>query len=108
MKQSYYDLLHEAKISWTKIEKTHPDHDPEKVLARREELQPLCTVHRISLAQNHCLKDGSSTGRKHFDPCGTMGDEHIMGRENTPDRVRVGDNLRNNLFAGTSKSSIAP
>ena len=40
-KQSYYDLLHEAKISWKKTEKSHPAHDPDKVAARRAELQRL-------------------------------------------------------------------
>ena len=37
--QSYYDLLHEAKISWKKTEKSHPDKDEEKVLARRAALK---------------------------------------------------------------------
>jgi putative transposase len=48
-KQSYYDLLHEAKISWKKTEKTHPDHDPEKVLARRDELRHLLTERRAEI-----------------------------------------------------------
>ena len=38
-KQSYYDLLHEAKLSWKKTEKVHPDKDDKRVLAKREALK---------------------------------------------------------------------
>ena len=38
-KQSYYDLLHEAKISWKKTEKANPARDEVKVLAKREALK---------------------------------------------------------------------
>lgn len=34
-KQSYYDLLHEAKISWKKTEKANPAWDEARVLAKR-------------------------------------------------------------------------
>lgn len=40
-KQSYYDLLPEAHISWKKTEKTNPARDEAKVLAKREELPTL-------------------------------------------------------------------
>jgi len=45
-KQSYYDLLHEAHISWKKTEHAHPDHDTDKVLARRAELNALLHARR--------------------------------------------------------------
>jgi len=45
-KQSYYDLLHEAHISWKKTEHSHPAHDTDKVLARRAELQALLHARR--------------------------------------------------------------
>ncbi len=45
-KQSYYDLFHEAHISWKKTEQTHPDHDAGKVLARRGELNALLHARR--------------------------------------------------------------
>lgn len=45
-KQSYYDLFHEAHISWKKTEKSHPDHDEDKVGARREALQTLLKARR--------------------------------------------------------------
>jgi len=45
-KQSYYDLFHEAHISWKKTEHTHPDHDADKVLARRGELNALLKARR--------------------------------------------------------------
>jgi len=38
-KQSYYDLLHEAHISWKKTEKSNPARDEAKVLAKREALK---------------------------------------------------------------------
>ena len=37
-RQSYYDLLHEAKMSWKKTEKENPKKDPEAVLAKRAEI----------------------------------------------------------------------
>ncbi len=45
-RQSYYDLFHEAHISWKKTEHAHPDHDETKVLARREELNALLKSRR--------------------------------------------------------------
>ena len=45
-KQSSYNLLHEAHISWKKTEKTHPDKDEEKVLARRDEWNALLNARR--------------------------------------------------------------
>ncbi len=60
MKQSYYDLLHEAKISWTKTEKPHPDHNPEKALARREELQHLLKARHDEIESDElvvCIED---------------------------------------------------
>lgn len=38
-KQSYYDLLHEAKIGWKKTEKSNPNKDEKTVLARRAALK---------------------------------------------------------------------
>lgn len=38
-KQSYYQLLSEAKISWKKSQKSNPKHDPELVKKKREEIQ---------------------------------------------------------------------
>ena len=37
--QSYYDLLHEANMSWHKSQKTNPRRDENKVLERREEIK---------------------------------------------------------------------
>ncbi len=38
-KQSYYQLLSEAKIGWKKSQKSNPSHDPELVKKKREEIQ---------------------------------------------------------------------
>jgi len=48
-KQSYYDLFHEAHISWKKTEKSNPKHDKDKVLARRKELQALLKARRTEI-----------------------------------------------------------
>ena len=37
-RQSYYDLLHEANMSWKKTEKINPKKDEEAVLAKREDI----------------------------------------------------------------------
>lgn len=37
--QSYYALLKEARISWKKSQHSHPDADPAKVTAKREEIK---------------------------------------------------------------------
>ncbi len=37
--QSYYELLHEAKMSWHKSQKTNPRRDGQKVLQRRAEIK---------------------------------------------------------------------
>ena len=38
-KQSYYDLLHEGKLSWKKTEKTHPDKKKDTVRAKQEAIK---------------------------------------------------------------------
>jgi transposase len=37
-RQSYYDLLHEAHMSWKRTEKENPKKDPDAVLAKRAEI----------------------------------------------------------------------
>lgn len=37
--QSYYDLLHEARMSWHKSQKTNPRRDAQKVQERRAEIK---------------------------------------------------------------------
>lgn len=48
-KQSYYDLLHEAHISWKKNMAHNPKHDPEQVAARREELKRLLESRKAEI-----------------------------------------------------------
>lgn len=38
-RQSYYALLHEAKLSWKKTQKRNPKADPEKVMDTRETIK---------------------------------------------------------------------
>ena len=37
--QSYYELLHDAKMSWHKSQKTNPRRDEQKIKERRKELK---------------------------------------------------------------------
>ena len=38
-KQSYYDLLHEGRMSWKKTEKMNPKREESEVVPRREEIK---------------------------------------------------------------------
>lgn len=38
-RQSYYDLLHEAKLSWKKSQKRNPKADPHKVKTARDTIK---------------------------------------------------------------------
>ncbi len=48
-KQSYYNLLHEAKISWKKTQKTNPKRDPEKVAEKRQEIVRHTTANAVQI-----------------------------------------------------------
>jgi putative transposase len=59
-KQSYYDLLHEAKISWKKTEKSNPKKDEKKVAARQQALKK---NHPRPSRRNRVRQTGRVTGR---------------------------------------------
>ena len=44
-KQSYYDILHEARYSWKKSEKENPKRDDELVKAKRDEIEKILVEH---------------------------------------------------------------
>lgn len=46
--QSYYQLLHEAGMSWHKSQKTNPGRDKVKVLEKRQELKKIQTQETIN------------------------------------------------------------
>ena len=48
-KQSYYDLLHKAHISWKKTTGRHADHDPDKVAARHAEIKQLLASRKAEI-----------------------------------------------------------
>ncbi|EDN67298.1 transposase [Beggiatoa sp. PS] len=50
-RQSYYALLHEAKLSWKKTQKRNPKADPEKIKETQETLQK-----KINQEARHILK----------------------------------------------------
>jgi len=50
-KQSYYDLLHEARMSWKKTEKINPKRDEAAVLEKRKEIKKNFRIMRKILSQ---------------------------------------------------------
>ncbi len=48
-KQSYYQLLSEARISWKKSQKSNPNHDPELVKKKREEIQDFIRLNQAEI-----------------------------------------------------------
>ena len=70
-KQSYYDLLDEARITWHRTEAVNPQRDGAKILLRREEIQrkleenkaEIISGQTIVFAQDEChLLWGETTG----------------------------------------------
>lgn len=54
-KQSYYDLLHEAKLSWKKTEKVNPKKDDALVLAKQESIKKNWHPGKTRLNQENSL-----------------------------------------------------
>jgi putative transposase len=52
-KQSYYALFEEAGISWKKSQKYNPKKDPEKVLAKEEEIKKTKKMGRGDKRRKH-------------------------------------------------------
>ncbi len=48
-KQSYYALLHEARLSWKRTQAMNPKHDPDKVAARRRAIRQLLASRREAI-----------------------------------------------------------
>jgi putative transposase len=95
-KQSYYNLFHEAHISWKKTEKTHPDHNTEKVLARREELRCLLESRRDEIESGELvvwLEDEC-----HLLWGDTLG--YVWGRRNTPITVSIKNEKARQTYYG--------
>lgn len=95
-KQSYYDLLHEARIGWKKTEKSNPAKDEKKVLVRREELQALLKARHqeiesgelVVLLEDEChLLWGDSLG-------------YIWGRMNTKISVPIKNEKERQTYYG--------
>jgi putative transposase len=54
-KQSYYNLLHEAKLSWKKTEKVHPDKDETQIAERRDAIKKNSLLDRRTSRQENSL-----------------------------------------------------
>lgn len=48
-KQSYYDLFHEARISWKKTQAKNPKYDSEKVTSKKKEICELLETRRAEI-----------------------------------------------------------
>lgn len=95
-KQSYYNLLHEAKISWKKTEKAHPDKDPDQVQTRRDAIQRL-------LADRHAEIESGALVVLLEDECHLLwGDTlgYIWGRRNTAVTVPIKNEKARQTYYG--------
>jgi putative transposase len=54
-KQSYYDLLHEARLSWKKNQKRNPKEDPEQVESKRNEIENRVLLERPGIVLKRTL-----------------------------------------------------
>ncbi len=75
-KQSYYNLLSAAKISWKKSQKVNPSANPELVKKKREEIQEF-------LSQNQAEIEAGRLSVFFVDECHLLGDDvcgYVWGR----------------------------
>lgn len=60
-KSSYYNLLHEAGLSWQKAQVNHPQKDPEKVALKKNEICQVLEARRSSIESEetvvYCLDE---------------------------------------------------
>jgi putative transposase len=54
-RQSYYALLHEAKLSWKKSQKRNPKADPEKVKATRDTIKEKTTQEALAIVNKETV-----------------------------------------------------
>lgn len=51
VKQSYYNLLHDARISWKKTQKTNPNSDPAQVKETRQTIEQHTTANALRILE---------------------------------------------------------
>jgi transposase len=54
-KQSYYELLSLAKITWKKTQKINPKSDPELVKKKREEINIFLAKHKVGIESGEII-----------------------------------------------------
>lgn len=95
-KQSYYDLFHEAHLSWKKTEKSNPKKDEAKVRDRRDALNAVLRARReeiesgrlVVLLEDEChLLWGDTVG-------------YIWGRKNTTIGVPITNEKERQTYYG--------
>ncbi len=97
-KQSYYDLLHEAHISWKKTQKSNPAKDEKKVLARRGELKALLKARRKEIESGELIVFRED--ECHLIWGDTLG--YIWGRTNKKNFVPIKNEKERQTYYGAS------
>ncbi len=95
-KQSYYDLLHEAHISWKKTEKVNPARDEAKVLAKREALKKILKDRQEEIESGELVV--FMEDECHLLWGDTLG--YIWGRMNTPISVPITNEKARQTYYG--------
>jgi putative transposase len=54
-RQSYYDLLKEARLSWHRTQAVNPKHDEAQVLLRRQEIKAKLEAHQAEIVSGEVL-----------------------------------------------------
>jgi transposase len=54
-RQSYYDLLKEARLSWHRTQAANPKHDEAQVLLRRQEIKAKLEAHQAEIVSGEVL-----------------------------------------------------
>ncbi len=54
-KSSYYQLFHEAGVSWKKSQKKNPDKKPEEIAAKKKEIEEFLEKHREEIESEKLL-----------------------------------------------------
>ena len=84
-KQSYYDLLHEAKLSWHQTQAVNPKGDDTQVLQKREEIQQKLAERQADIVSGEVIVFAED--ECHFVWGDTIG--YVWGRQNERTEVPI-------------------
>ena len=84
-KQSYYDLLHEAKLSWHQTQAVNPKGDEVQVLQKREEIKKKLAARQADIVSGEVIVFAED--ECHFVWGDTLG--YVWGRQNERTEVPI-------------------